>query len=564
MMSRFRSPARPRTTLLAVSAVAIVGLAVLSGGFGGGGPGPIAAGPGPRMAALVAPGLVEPISEELQIAADVPGILASVPVDEGDPIVKGQLLAEIENADLKAALAQAEAGVLRRQAELDKLENGSRQEERQQAAAAEAEALASEDQARRDLARKAPLAADGVESQSVLDQATAAAARAQARRRALNAERALVESAPRPEDVRIAQAALAEARASVVQIQAQIDKTIFRSPIDGVVLSRRKRAGEAVTNVPPTLILQIGDISRLRVRADVDETDVARVAVGQRVQVTADAYPGRRFGGRIVRVGSSLGRKNFRTERATEKIDTKILETMIELDPDVRLPVGLRVDVWDGDAVTPTDGDQPPPAAPIPAISAVFTPAEAPPAAGIAENTGKIATDSPPPPGSDPAKIRVSSNTTDAVVQQILPDPGVQPADATGSPPSGTGRDPVFSPATAALVTPTASAKPPPAPAGRGEEPGPAKPRVTLRAADDSWIQVRDGHGKSLVNRLLRAGEVYEVPDQPGLTLMAGNAGGLEVQVDGATIPRLGKPNRVVRDVALDPDRLAGRPAGTD
>lgn len=343
---------RPRLTFLAVPAI---GLIILAGAIAGltSGPDSPEASAQARPRVLVAPGIVEPISEELQIAADVVGSLANVPVEEGDHVVKGQLLAEVENADLKATLAQARAVVDRRQAELDKLRNGARAEERQQATAQVDEARALEEQARRDLARKTPLAAHGVESQSTLDQAAALATRAEAHHRALDAERDLVDSAPRPEDVRIAEAALAEARANAAQVQAQLDKTMIHSPIDGVVLSRQKHAGEAVTNLPPTVIVHIGDISRLRVRADVDEADVARVANGQRVWVTADAYPGQRFAGSIVRVGTSLGRKNFRTDRATEKVDTKILETLIDLDAGVRIPVGLRVDVW-GDEVAAT------------------------------------------------------------------------------------------------------------------------------------------------------------------------------------------------------------------
>jgi HlyD family secretion protein len=96
-------------------------------------------------------------------------------------------------------------------------------------------------------------------------------------------------------------------------------------------------------------VFTVADTRRLRVRADVDETDVARIAVGQPAWVTADAYGSRRFEGTVVRVGSVLGRKNIRTDEPAEKQDTKVLETLIELAPDARLPVGLRVDVFIGE-----------------------------------------------------------------------------------------------------------------------------------------------------------------------------------------------------------------------
>jgi multidrug resistance efflux pump len=80
------------------------------------------------------------------------------------------------------------------------------------------------------------------------------------------------------------------------------------------------------------------------VRAEVDETDIGHVAVGQRVAVAADAYPGRVFGGTVARIARRLGAKEVQTGRPSERIDMKVLQVMIDLDPDVALPVGLRVD----------------------------------------------------------------------------------------------------------------------------------------------------------------------------------------------------------------------------
>jgi len=82
------------------------------------------------------------------------------------------------------------------------------------------------------------------------------------------------------------------------------------------------------------------------VRLDVDETDVSRLKVGQAAYVTAEAYGDRRFNGHVIRVGHILGRKNVRTDEPSERVDTKILETLVELDPGQILPLGLRVDSY--------------------------------------------------------------------------------------------------------------------------------------------------------------------------------------------------------------------------
>ena len=86
-----------------------------------------------------------------------------------------------------------------------------------------------------------------------------------------------------------------------------------------------------------------------------------------------------------------------------------------------------------------------------------------------------------------------------------------------------------------------------------------------VRAKLDSWIQVRDGIGRRLlVTRLLRAGETYRVPNQPSLSLLTGNAGGLEILVDGEPVPAIGDVGTVRRDVTLEADRLKAGTAVVD
>jgi HlyD family secretion protein len=85
----------------------------------------------------------------------------------------------------------------------------------------------------------------------------------------------------------------------------------------------------------------------------VDETDVSKVRVGQKAYVTVDAFGKQRFWGHVVRVGEQLGPKNVRTDEPTERVDKKILETLVELDRGAQLPMGLRVD-----AFITTDGSE--------------------------------------------------------------------------------------------------------------------------------------------------------------------------------------------------------------
>ena len=88
-------------------------------------------------------------------------------------------------------------------------------------------------------------------------------------------------------------------------------------------------------------------------------------------------------------------------------------------------------------------------------------------------------------------------------------------------------------------------------------ETGPLSARVVLRAKADCWIEIKDEtSGKLIFARLLRANETYDVPDRPGLKLLVGNAGGIEVVVDKVTLPPLGREGAVMRNIVLEPERL--------
>jgi len=94
-----------------------------------------------------------------------------------------------------------------------------------------------------------------------------------------------------------------------------------------------------------------------------------------------------------------------------------------------------------------------------------------------------------------------------------------------------------------------------------GEESG--ESRILLRARVNSWVQIRDDvNNRLLVTRLLRVGDSVRVPDKPGLKLMTGNAGGLDILVDGEAVPPIGPLGAVRRDITLDADILRQGTAG--
>lgn len=293
-----------------------------------------------------APGVTEPRSRAVEIFSEVSGTIRAMHVSAGDRVSKGQVLAEIVNDIQKASVDLAKATLSKAQAELDRVRIGARAEERAIAKAQLDEAMAALAQAEFEAQRiQAMVKQQATSNKEVVDSANALDL-ARARSNAARKRWELSEAGPLPEEVRQAEAGVNEAQAQLDAARAVLEKTLIRSPIDGIVIYRYREPGEAVFTDKPLPILTIGDRSRLHIRADVDELDIAKVRVGQQVFATAAAYEGRRFTGQVVHIEPTLGPKNFRTNRPTEKLDTKIQEVVVALDEADEVPIELQMAVW--------------------------------------------------------------------------------------------------------------------------------------------------------------------------------------------------------------------------
>jgi multidrug resistance efflux pump len=293
---------------------------------------------------ICAAGKVEPVSEEIKIGSQLAGVLRDVPVEEGQHVVQGAVIATLDNGDYAARVNQAGATVALRQAELDRLVNGAREQERSEAAAAVEEAKAVLANARTEIDRRRSLFQTGDISRSDWERFEREYQVAEARVTETSQHFAFLDAPARADERAKAEAAVDLAKAQLAEAQALLEKTIVRAPFTGTVLRRYRKAGETVSDKGDTPIVSFGDNSRLRVRVDVDETDVAKLRVGDRVYFTAPAFGTERFWGRVARIGSELGQKNVDTGQPAEKLDAKILETLVDVDGHPPLPPGLRVD----------------------------------------------------------------------------------------------------------------------------------------------------------------------------------------------------------------------------
>lgn len=307
--------------------------------------------PAPNLAVLdsevlAAPGRVEAASEEVRVSSELSGRLKAVNVEEGDRVRRGQVLAEIQNDDYHARVREAEAELAEREAELRRTVNGARTQERSEAAAAMQAAEAVLNNAEREAERRRGLADRSMISREEADRFERARQVAQAQYEEAAQHFSLVDADAREEDRARSEAAVATAKARLAEARAYLGKTYIRAPIGGVILRKPRHTGESVSTQFDSPVVTMADDSVLRVRLEVDEADVSKLKVGERAYLTAEAYGDHKFWGTVIRVGGILGRKSIRTDEPSEHVDTKILETLVELDGGQRLPLELRVDAF--------------------------------------------------------------------------------------------------------------------------------------------------------------------------------------------------------------------------
>ena len=295
--------------------------------------------------ALASPGRIEAQSDPIDVGGAVDGIIRSIRVREGEKVVRGQILAELDCRELQSALpiAQAETESVRQTRE--RLLRGSRTEEREAAAQKTAAAKAVFEQALALLDRNRGLVASDSISRVAYEETLRNASVAEAEYRQAQRNEHLINAGPLPEEILRADADLHAAEERINLAQEKVGKCAIRAPIDGTILRLMLHEGESFTLGSPRPVLQIANIAGRRVRAEVDERDVGRVRVGQHVMISSDAYSGRRFGGSVTHLATVMGRKSVLTGDPADKSDRDILEVIAQLQGATELPVGLRVTV---------------------------------------------------------------------------------------------------------------------------------------------------------------------------------------------------------------------------
>ena len=291
---------------------------------------------------LSAKGIVESV-EAVEIASQHEGRVAEVFVDEGDAVKTGQLLIRLDRSKIDARIATAEASLRHAAAKRKEAETGYRREDTTAARHAVERALAIADEARRDFDRQQRLFSQGAVTRVARDRAEEAWQVAQADFKEAQAQLEKMQKGPRGEELAAARAEEEQARAELDYIKALANDCEVTSPIDGVVVNRYRDAAETVDIGTPMLALV--NPGKLRVWAELEETDVGKVAVGQNIVVIVDAHPGQEFKGKVTKVYAAVQRKSQKTFDPVATFDINTQKIMIALDDYNGLVHGMSVTV---------------------------------------------------------------------------------------------------------------------------------------------------------------------------------------------------------------------------
>jgi HlyD family secretion protein len=278
----------------------------------------------------------------VELSFKVGGRLAQRLVDEGEMVAAGQLVARLEDDELKEDKNARAAEKRAAQAALADLRAGSRREEIAQAEAVLARMKADAERLKKDALRSEALFKRDVIPQKDLDAARAGRDASAAAVREAEQHLKLLRVGPRPDAVRQAKSQVEAAEAGLALTETRLSQSMLTAPLAGLVLAKHAEQGEMLAVGAP--VVTIGKMDDVWLRAYIPESEMGRVKVGQSARVTVDTWPGRPFEGRISFISpeAEFTPKNVQTEKERVKLVYRIKITLA--NPGMELKPGMPAD----------------------------------------------------------------------------------------------------------------------------------------------------------------------------------------------------------------------------
>jgi HlyD family secretion protein len=282
--------------------------------------------------------------ETTSIAAGfrIPGRLKERSVDEGMTVRKGAVIARLEEDDLHHEVELRSADLQAARAQLDELQSGSLKEEIARAEASVEAATAEEQRLKTDLGRQQALLAREVIPRRDFDAVQSAYDSAKARLREARETLKLVRKGPRIEKIDNARSRLKSSEAALNLAKDRLSYAVLTAPADGLITSKHAEPGEQLATGAP--VVTISRMDSVWLKGYISESDLGKVKVGQKAEVTNDSYPGRKYQGTVSFIASEaeFTPKNIQTQKERVKLVYRI---KIDIpNPKMELKPGMPAD----------------------------------------------------------------------------------------------------------------------------------------------------------------------------------------------------------------------------
>jgi len=281
-------------------------------------------------------------AHESLVSFKVQGRIVDLPVEEGQQVEQGALLARVEDADIKQRVRIDEAGVAVRESDLALTLAGTREQEVKASQQAMIDAQADLAEKKLDSDRAQQLFGKDEISAQDRDLAATALKRAEAAFKAAQQRYNEAVEGSRKEDVVIARANLAQANADLGLSRINESYTTLRAPSTGVITVRQAELGEVVS--PGSPVVTLADLDHIWLRAYIAETDLGKIHWGQEATITTDTYPGKQYRGRISFISPDAEFTPKSVQTYAERV-TLVYRIKIDIDnPHHELKPGMPAD----------------------------------------------------------------------------------------------------------------------------------------------------------------------------------------------------------------------------
>jgi len=281
-------------------------------------------------------------AHESLVSFKVPGRIVDLPVQEGQQVEAGALLARLEDADSQQKVRIDEANVRVRESNLALTMAGTREQEVKAAEQSVLDAQADLAEKKVDNDRAQQLFAKDEVSAQERDLAATALKRSEALCKAAQQRYNEAQEGSRKEDIAIAHANLNAAHASLGLSRINLDYATLRAPSAGVITVREAELGEVVS--PGSPVVTLADLDHIWLRAYIAETDLGRIRWGQDATIATDTYPGKKYHGRISFIASTAEFTPKSVQTYQERV-TLVYRIKIDIDnPNHELKPGMPAD----------------------------------------------------------------------------------------------------------------------------------------------------------------------------------------------------------------------------